>query len=212
VLVHTPIVLALLKYLIDMRNAHSRTSGCIRLVGSRSSAYAFGHKDGKVAQGFSRILGQADQCSRRVSFAGSAVTPLQGSVEAFDQSQSVEGLGQETNCSGLYRSRTDGLFREGCDENEWHVVPPGEQEGLQLDAAHGRHLDVRNHAGRVVEAGRLQELLGRRKCMDGVSERPQEVVSCDPNRSIIIDDRNHRGAGHNVFPSGRDGGPIAAPL
>ncbi len=54
--------------------------------------------------------------------------PLQGSVEAVDQSNSVERLGQEGNCSGLQRSRTDSLFGEGRDEDEWHAVSMRPQE------------------------------------------------------------------------------------
>jgi hypothetical protein len=34
------------------------------------------------------------------------------------------------------------------------VVSLREQEGWQLDAAHGRHLDIRNHARRVAEVRR----------------------------------------------------------
>jgi len=95
----------------------------------------------------------------------------QGSVEAFDQRLSVERFGQQTNRSEFPHSRTDGLVGEGRNENEWHALPPGEQEGLQFDTAHGRHLHVRNHARCVVEVGRPQELLGRRKRMDHVSKR-----------------------------------------
>jgi hypothetical protein len=51
------------------------------------------------------------------------------------------------------------------------VLPPGEQEGLHLDTAHSRHLDVGNHERCVVEVGRPQELLGRRKCIDDISKR-----------------------------------------
>ena len=95
----------------------------------------------------------------------------QGSVEAFDQRLSVERFGQQTNRSEFPHSRTDGLVGEGRNENEWHALPPGEQEGLQLDTAHGRHLDVGNHARSVAEVGRPQELLGRRKRVDYVSKR-----------------------------------------
>jgi hypothetical protein len=97
--------------------------------------------------------------------------PLQGSVEAFDQRLSVEWFGQKTNRSGFPHSRTDILVGEGRNENEWHALPPGEQEGLQFDTAHGRHSHVRNHARCVAEVGRPQEFLGRRKCMDDVSKR-----------------------------------------
>src|ERR1700719_170428 len=108
----------------------------------------------------SRFGAPKDSKRPEALLAGSAAMPPQGSVEAVDQSNSVERLGQEGNCSGLQHSRTDGLFGEGRDEDEWHAVPLGKQEGLQLDTAHGRHLDIRNHARRIVEVGRSQELLG----------------------------------------------------
>jgi transposase len=102
-------------------------------------------------QGLSLTSGRTDQNSRRarcrvaISFAGSAAMPPQGRVEAFDQTLSVEGFGQETNCSGFPRSCSDGFFGECCDENERHRVPLREQSFLQVDTAHGRHLDIRNH-------------------------------------------------------------------
>src|SRR5580700_8610403 len=86
---------------------------------------------------------------------------------------------------------------QGRVEYEWHEVPLGKQEGLQFDTAHGRHLDIRNHARRVVEVGRPQEVLGRSKGMDGVSQRPEEVVGCDAEGCVVVNDRNYWGARHN---------------
>src|ERR1700722_10495636 len=56
--------------------------------------------------------------------------------EAFDQNVAVEGLGQETDCSRLQRSRATDLNRKSRDENERHAMSLGTQVGLQFDAGH----------------------------------------------------------------------------
>src|SRR5439155_23470045 len=109
----------------------------------------------------------------------------------LDQGRTAEGLGQETSCSVLQRSRADSLFGERRDENERHAASLGAQEGLQLDTAHGRHLDIRNHARRVIQVGRAQELGGRRECINGVSKRPYETTRRGANGRIIVNDRDH---------------------
>ena len=127
-----------------------------------------------------------------VSVAGTAAISLKGSRKTVDQRRSGEGLGQEANCPGLQHSGADALFREGRDENERHTGTLGAHEHQQLHAAHNRHLHIRNHARRVIQVGRSQELLGRRKCMDRVSMRPQKIVSRGTHRCIIVNDGNNR--------------------
>jgi hypothetical protein len=96
---------------------------------------------------------------------------LESGVEAFDQSEAIKGLRQEASGSGLHDARMNGLVREGRNENEWQATSLGEQKGLQFNAAHEWHLDIRDHARRVVEVLRPQELVSRSKCMDDVSKR-----------------------------------------
>src|ERR1700730_5374726 len=120
--------------------------------------------------------------------ACSAAVALQGSVEAADQGASVKGLGQEADRSVLERARAHALFGKPSDENERHATTPGAQVRLQFDPAHGRHLDVYNCARRVVQLGRLQKRLGRRKRMNGVSERPYEIIRRGANRCIVVND------------------------
>ena len=117
---------------------------------------------------------------------------LQGGAEAFDQGGCGEWLGQEANCSGLQRSGADALIGEGRDENERHTVTLGVHQRQQLHAVHNRHLHIRNHTRRVIQMGRPQELLGRRKCMDRVSMRPQKVVRRGTDGCIIVNDGNNR--------------------
>jgi len=122
------------------------------------------------------------------SFAGSLAMPLQSGIEAFDQSFSGEGLGQETGRSRPRSSRPSALDGEGRDEDERHAVSLGKQVGLQLDTAHCRHLNVCYHARGVVQVGRPQELFGRRECMDDVPKRSHEIVGRGANGSVIVND------------------------
>ena len=113
---------------------------------------------------------------------------LQGSAEAVDQGGSGEGLGQEANCSGPQRSGADALIREGRDENERHTITLGAHHREQLQAAHNRHLHIRNHARGVIQLRRRQEFLGRRKCVHRVAMRLQEIVGRRADRCIIVND------------------------
>jgi hypothetical protein len=122
------------------------------------------------------------------SNARSLAVSLQSGVEAFDQSFSVEGLGQETGRSRLRSSRACALDGEGRDENERHAVSLGQQVGLQLDTAHCRHLHICYHTRGVIQVGRPQELFGRRECMDDVPKRPHEIVGRGANGSVIVND------------------------
>ena len=118
----------------------------------------------------------------------SAVLLLQGSLETLDKAVPVEGLGQVTNRPGPKRLGTNPLIGEGREENERHAVTLGQQVGLQLDAAHARHLDICNHTREVIEAIRSQELFGGCECMYDVAERPHKAVSRGAHGCIIVND------------------------
>jgi hypothetical protein len=60
--------------------------------------------------------------------------------------------------------------------------------GQKVQAAHGGHLDIRNDTGRPVEVGRLQELLGRRKCVDRVTMRAEKIVGRGTDGCIVVND------------------------
>ena len=113
---------------------------------------------------------------------------LQGSLETLDKTVPVEGLSQVTNRPGPKRLRTNPLIGEGREENEWHPVTLRQQVGLQLDAAHARHLDICYHTREVIEAVRSQELFGGCECMYDVAERPHKAVSRGTHGCIIVND------------------------
>ena len=122
------------------------------------------------------------------SFARCRALSFQGGIEASNQGFPIEGLGQIADRPGLQSSRAIALDGEGGDENEWQAISPGKQVGLQVETAHGRHSDIRDHARCVTQMGRSQELLGRREGMDGVAKRSHEVVGRCANGPIIVDD------------------------
>jgi hypothetical protein len=127
-----------------------------------------------------------------VSGVGSAAMSLQRGAEALDQGRSGKRLAQEANCPGLQRPGADALIGKGRDENERRTVTLGAQKDEQVQAAHGRHLYIRDHTRRVIQVGRLQEFLGRRECMDDVPVRPQKIVRRGTDRCVIVNDGDNR--------------------
>jgi hypothetical protein len=75
---------------------------------------------------------------------GSAAISIQGGFDAIDQDGSGEGLGQEAIGSGLQRSGADAFIGEGRDKNKWRGVTLGAHMGQKVQAAHNRHLHIRN--------------------------------------------------------------------
>jgi hypothetical protein len=76
---------------------------------------------------------------------------LHGRIEVFDQYLSVERLTQEAGCSGFQRFRPDALRGESRDENDRQPVSLRLQKILQLESAHAWHLNIRDHAGGVIQ-------------------------------------------------------------
>jgi Cytochrome bd terminal oxidase subunit I len=119
---------------------------------------------------------------------GSAAMSIQGCLEAGDQGGSSEGLAQKANGSGLQRSGADALIGEGRDENKRRLVTPGSHMRQKVQTAHGGHLHIRNDTQRVVPVGGLQEVLGRRKCMDQISMRAEKIIGRGADRCIVVYD------------------------
>ena len=112
-------------------------------------------------------------------------------AKAIDQSRSGEGLGQEANCPRLQRSGTSSLVGEGRDEYERHAITLGAHHRQELQSAHARHLQIRDHARRVTQTAGLQEVLRGRIGLDRVPVRPQKLAGRRTNRRIIVDDGNN---------------------
>lgn len=123
-----------------------------------------------------------------ISLAGSAGMSIQGGLDAVDQGRCSKGLGQEANGARLQRLGADALFGEGRDKHKRHVITLGAYMCEKVQPAHNRHLHIRDDARRVVQMGRLQEFLGRRKCMDQVSMRAEKIVGRGTDVCIVVND------------------------
>ena len=117
----------------------------------------------------------------RNSFAGSTPMTLHHRIEVLNQCPRVERLTQDAGCSGFQCLRPDSLFGESRDENHRQHAPLCFQKILQLDAAHARHLNVRDHAGGMIQLWGSQKFACRRKCSGNVSKRAHEPVSRGAN-------------------------------
>ena len=149
---------------------------------------------GEIIHGY-RWLAQ-----RRIgSFARCRAVLSQRGFEAFDQGLPVEWFAQEAGCSRPQGPVAIAFDGKGRDEDEGKGTASGEQVGLQIQAAHGRHSDIGYHARSVVEVGRSQEIFGRGKCMDHVAKRPDEIPGGGANRTIIVDDRYDWWVGQGGF-------------
>ena len=80
---------------------------------------------------------------------------LYGRIEVFDQCPSVERLTQEAGCSGFQCLRPDILLGESRDEDDRQPVSLRLQKSLQLDSAHAWHMNIRDHAGGVIQLGMI---------------------------------------------------------
>jgi hypothetical protein len=144
--------------------------GCVRCGGSRGAAEA-----SQAGYGGNR------ETRSRNSLAGSTPMTLHHRIEVLNQCPRVERLTQDAGCSGFQCLRPDSLFGESRDENHRQLAPLRLQKILQLDAAHARHLNVRDHAGGMIQLGGSQKFACRRKCSGNVSKRAHEPVSRGAN-------------------------------
>jgi hypothetical protein len=120
------------------------------------------------------------------SCARSAAIPFQRGFDAVDQDGSSERLGQKTNGSGFQRAGADAIIGKRRDKNKRRFVAHGADIYQEVQAAHGRHLHVRNHTRRVAELGRLQELLSRGKRLDWVSMRGKKIIGRGADGCIVV--------------------------
>src|SRR5882672_8952556 len=118
--------------------------------------------------------------------------PIQGSFDAVDQDGPREGLGQEANGAGLQRPGADTFVGESRDKDKRRIAPLGAHMHQKVQAAHNGHLHIRNDARQVVQVGRLQELLGRRKRTDRVSMRAEQIVGRGADGCVVVNNRNNR--------------------
>ncbi|MGY3467203.1 hypothetical protein ACVW0I_004074 [Bradyrhizobium sp. LM6.11] len=74
--------------------------------------------------------------------------------------------------------------------------PAGNQPGLQLIAGDDRHLDVGDHACRIVSWRLPQEVHAVFVGLRIIADRTHEARQRRANAFVVVHDRNHRGLGH----------------
>jgi len=68
-----------------------------------------------------------------------------------DHHLTVEGLGQESDCSASLRPRPHTRVGKSCDENDGNSAAGVAQPVLQIETVHARHLNVGNDARRLYQ-------------------------------------------------------------
>src|SRR6478736_3891664 len=77
----------------------------------------------------------------------------QGGFDTVDQLEHRKRLGQEANGPRLQRSRAEALVGERRDQDKGHVVTVDAHMLQKVQAAHARHLNIRNDARRLLHVG-----------------------------------------------------------
>lgn len=97
---------------------------------------------------------------------------------------------EKADRTGLYRGRTQPLFRMRAHENNGYAVAVGEQAAVQIESSHARHLDVGNQAGGIGNVTATEAIFGRGESLGIISQMLNEMCHRLANRFIIIDDEN----------------------
>ena len=109
-------------------------------------------------------------------------------IDAVDQGLPVKRLAEDTDCTRGQRALTPAAVWKGSNENDGNSMALGNQEILQLDSVHPRHLDVSNQAGRMIEVRRAQKFFRRRKRVSNKPVQSDELRRGDANGLVVIDD------------------------
>ncbi len=123
-------------------------------------------------------------------------------VQRGEERRVAERLGQIGRRAGSQHAQTDAIVLLRGDEDDREGVRVPCEHLLQLGAGHPRHGDVENETARPAHVIRREELLGRRECLDGESEFPQQVGKRLTHGIVVVDDRHEwRVIGHGTFVS-----------
>src|SRR5215470_14829455 len=113
-------------------------------------------------------------------------------VDEFYQRFTFEGLAEEAQGTSLHDARPQPLLGKSGHEDDRDVATLRQQRFLQFDAVQARHLQIGDHAGRMVQMRRLQELLCGCKRVGAEAERRHKAFDRTAHRLIIVDDRYDR--------------------
>src|SRR5262249_4866620 len=114
-------------------------------------------------------------------------------VDEFYQRFTFEGFAEEAQGTSLHEARPQSLLVKSGHEDDRDVAALRQQRFLQFDAVQARHLQIGDHAGRMVQMRRLQELFCGCKRVGAEAERRHKAFHRTAHRLIIVDDRYDRG-------------------
>src|SRR6266700_4792342 len=114
-------------------------------------------------------------------------------VDEFYQRFTFERLAEEAQGAGLYGARPQPLLGKSGHEDYGDAATLRQQRFLQFDAVQARHLQIGDHARRMLQMRRLQERFCRCKRVGGEAERRHKAFDRTAHRLIIVDDRDDRG-------------------
>src|SRR5215813_8935538 len=146
-----------------------------------------------VVAGQQRLASRGRRRFERSRGTSSFPPSLYRLVDEFYQRFTFERLAEEAQGASLYGARPQPLLGEGGHEDDGDAATLRQQRFLQVDAIQARHLQIGDHAGRMLQMRRLQECLCRRKRVGIQAERRHKAFDRTAHRLIIVDDRDDRG-------------------
>src|SRR5216684_9130377 len=118
---------------------------------------------------------------------------LQSGSNASEQGFIVERFCQELHSACSQRLHPHSFVAVSRDEDGRNPALLDVQLGLQFQAGHSRHPDIRDEACRLVLLAGLQEFLRGHKRSRRHSRRFQQALQCAAHQIIVIDDRDDLG-------------------
>src|ERR1700682_2747998 len=110
-----------------------------------------------------------------------------GFGKRLEQRIVAERLEQALRSSQRYEARTDTGVTVRGDEHNRNRLPPACQFLLQVGSRHAGQCDVENEAVGLADELRREERLGRRECLDGEAELPQQIWQRLAHGLIVVD-------------------------
>jgi hypothetical protein len=127
----------------------------------------------------------------------------------------IDRLTKVTNDPTVKGAGAVSVVGVGSHEDRRNRVTRLDEEFMELDSRHRRHMDVSDQAGGFAETRRCEEIGCRRKGRDVIAKRSHEPPHGFAKELIVFDDRDQRRSRHTCSGSahelrrGRDGNAIA---
>ena len=101
----------------------------------------------------------------------------------------VKWLAKVTNDPIVQGAGPVNVIRVGRHEDRRNRVPRIDEVSVELDPGHGRHMDVSDQAGRLIETRGCEEIGCRREGLDAEAQRPHEPSHGIAKGRIVLNNR-----------------------